>query len=94
MRSSGVWWSFTTDCPQNTQTTQKQKRTELDSLSRSSEVFLSSPLLHFGYAAARIMEQFPLKNEAYKILGACFEVYKEKGKRAAKTWNGKRANSN
>ena len=25
------------------------------------------------------MEDFPLKAETYKILGACFEVYKEKG---------------
>jgi GxxExxY protein len=25
------------------------------------------------------MESFPRKNETYRILGACFEVYKEKG---------------
>ena len=25
------------------------------------------------------MDDFPLKNESYKIIGACFEVYKEKG---------------
>jgi GxxExxY protein len=25
------------------------------------------------------MENFPCKDETYRILGACFEVYKEKG---------------
>jgi GxxExxY protein len=25
------------------------------------------------------MEEFPHKNETYRIIGACFEVYKEKG---------------
>src|SRR4029077_12481776 len=37
--------------------------------------------IHFGYfSGKKPMEEFIHKDETYRIIGACFEVYKEKGR--------------